>query len=188
MYISKFLLNRQKIFNPAEISAVIESYLQKDAREPGKDYIYRLEWYKIGVVVPVLVYSTTLPEMRVQKEFQLIEAGMGKLADVKKGNKTNFSVFLVPDFKKNISIDDDFEEICEWFKHELKYAAIVKEIDHGPDNCIFYEINSKNLKQQTITLHGQLAVTNAAKLEKLCSQAIGQCAELGCGLLHIPKM
>jgi hypothetical protein len=185
MHISKFLLNRQKIFNPWEIHKAIETYFPQKTVKPGKDYFYRLEWYKIGVVVPVTVYSKLKPEMQVLKEFQLFESNETDLVSANNGDKVSFSVFLVPDKIKNFEPDRDFDAVCEWFKTRLKDAAEVSEIEHGPDNCLYYDLDDKKLTQQTITLKGQLVVKNKEKLEKICSSALGLHPELGCGLLYI---
>ncbi len=51
MYQSKFLLNRQKIINAADIAPAIAKYFEYLPQTQRK-FIYRMEWYRIGVVVP----------------------------------------------------------------------------------------------------------------------------------------
>ena len=184
MYISKFLLNRQKIYNPIDIDSAIAGYFPEKAKA-GKDYLYRLEWYKIGVVVPVVVYSKKAPQMLVNKEFQLIESEKKEDIGLSKGEITKFSIFLIPNKIKNFDPVEDFDSVCLWFKKELNGAATVEEIKHGPDNCIFYNENVENYSLQTITLSGTLSVDSPEKIETLTLQPMGQKPELGCGLLYL---
>jgi hypothetical protein len=184
MYVSKFLLNRQKIFDPIGISAAIESHFGGRSK-PGKDYIYRLEWYKIGVSVPVIVYSSNMPKMRVNKEFQLLETRKASPIKTSEDNTAKFSIFLVPDFIDYFEPDTDFEKISNWFSKKLENAGKILEVDHGPDNCIFYRQNQKEHKQQTITLKGKIEIKNSDRLEQLCSKPVGTRADLGCGLLYL---
>lgn len=183
MYVSKFLLNRQKIFNPWQIHEFLQSHFTQTGLVAGKDYIYRLEWYKIGISVPVLVYSQHRPEMRVCKEFQLFECEERANMLESQAARKEFSIFLVPDFAAEFCPENDFDKILTWFKKKLKGAAEIEEIESGPNNCIYYDIDEKSYSQQTITLKGTLKITNPAKLEKLLQTAIGQKPELGCGLL-----
>ena len=183
MYISKFLLNRQKIFNPWQIHEVLESHFENTSPVAGRDYIYRLEWYKIGISVPVMVYSNIRPKMRVCKEFQLFECEKCENLLPKHTQSKDFSIFLVPDFATDFCPEEDFERIVKWLKSKLKDAAEIEKAEAGPSNCIYYDIGEKSYSQQTINLQGTLLIKDREKLEKLLQTAIGQKAELGCGLL-----
>ncbi|MGM0599841.1 MAG: type I-E CRISPR-associated protein Cas6/Cse3/CasE [Candidatus Rifleibacteriota bacterium] len=184
MYVSKFLLNRQKIYNPPDINRAISGYFPEET-QAGKDYLYRLEWYKIGVVVPVLVYSKTAPKMHVNKEFQLFESGKKDKSELSPGESKRFSIFLVPNRNKNFDPVKNFDSVCSWFAKQLKDAAEIREVKHGPDNCIYYIENDKNYSQQTITLSGTLAIQSPDQLEALTLKPLGQKPELGCGLLYL---
>lgn len=181
MYVSKFLLNRQKIFNTAEIIDAIGSYFDTENAEPGIDYFYRLEWYKIGVAVPVIVYSKFMPKMKVMKELQLFESEhMPQLSDE---SELRFSLFAVPD---GFVFSDPVEQmplIEKWLKQKLKGAAKVTYMASGPHNCLFYNINGEEHTQQTVTLNGTLKVTDYSKLSQLRAKPLGLRPELGCGLL-----
>ncbi|GAB4273457.1 MAG: hypothetical protein Kow0029_13180 [Candidatus Rifleibacteriota bacterium] len=185
MFVSKFLLNRQKIFNAYDIHKAIESYFPAKNIIPGEDYQYRLEWYKIGIVVPVIVYSRIKPEMKLMKEFQLIESEEKPLAPFQNGDIARFSIFVVPENFENLDVERDFEKVRSWLKTYLKKAAIVSECFHGPDNCIYYDKDGIALSQQTITLKGSLQVKDPDKLEMICQTALGKFPELGCGLLYL---
>lgn len=181
MYASKFLLNRQKMFNPAEIIGAIGSYFETEQAEPGIDYFYRLEWYKIGVVVPVIVYSKFMPKMKVMKELQLFESiHMPQLPDE---SKVRFSLFAVPD---GFDFSDPVEQmplIENWLKQKLNGAAKISTIANGPNNCLFYNIDGKEHKLQTVTLNGTLEIIDYSKLNQLRTKPLGLRPELGCGLL-----
>ena len=183
MFVSKFLLNRQKIFNSWEIHKVLESHFPGVETVAGRDYLYRLEWYKIGISVPVLVYSKQRPEMRVCKEFQLFECEERPSLLPADMTECEFSIFLVPDFATDFCPEHDFEKILAWFKEKLEGSAEIMTSESGPNNCIYYDLQDKSYSQQTINLKGTLQIKNRKKLEKLLHTAIGLKPELGCGLL-----
>jgi hypothetical protein len=183
MFVSKFLLNRQKIFNSWEIHRVLESHFPGVEMIAGQDYLYRLEWYKIGISVPVLVYSKQRPEMRVCKEFQLFECEECPSLLPADMTECEFSIFLVPDFATDFCPEHDFEKILAWFKEKLEGSAEIMTSESGPNNCIYYDLQDKSYSQQTINLKGTLQIKNRKKLEKLLHTAIGLKPELGCGLL-----
>lgn len=182
MFVSKFLLNRQKIFNPWQIHQAIESHFPSEKMVAGRDYLYRLEWYRIGISVPVLVYSQRPVQPMLCKEFQLIDTVGRETIFDRQRSDADFSIFLVPDFSKDFCPADDFDRIVDWFGNRLCSAATIEMIEHGPDNCLYYEVNGENHSQQTITLKGKIRIQDHKALESLQNSCIGQMPELGCGL------
>lgn len=185
MFVSKYLLNRQKIFNTWQIHKAIETYFPENNRKAGIDYVYRLEWYKIGVVVPIIVFSKTRPSADILKECQLFEVEERNLSPIEEGKEVEFSIFLVPSFSNQFDPESDFKKTRKWFDNELKGAAKIVDLKHGPDNCLYYDIEDQSFTQQTTTLKGKMVVMNHEKLELVCSSCIGSFPELGCGLLHL---
>lgn len=184
MYQSKFLLNRQKIFNPLEIHTAIASHFAHLPKAERDRFFYRLEWYKIGVVVPMLVYSAARPEMKLMPECQLIESG--PLTELPaSADQLNFALFAVPGSEIELEGEIDEKNVADWLQQKLKGAAAVTETAFGPNNCIYYQKNDEEHHQQTVTIKGTLKVKNIARLEKLRRKPLGQCPELGCGMLYL---
>jgi hypothetical protein len=179
MFVSKLLLNRQKIFNPAEIFQAISSYFS-GSRKKSPAFFYRLEWYKIGVVVPVLVYSESRPEMKRFPECQLLETT--EISPVTGSNELDYSIFAVPDIGKDWDTLDH-ELLQNWLQNKLNQAAIISSCQLGPNNCLYYEKNGKEQRQQTVTMRGTLQVTDPERLEAIRRKPLGLAQELGCGLL-----
>lgn len=186
MYQSKFLLNRQKIFNPLDIRAALSSYFSHLPEHMRNSFFYRLEWYKIGVVIPMLVYSKGRPEMKIMPECQLLETS--RLPDLPAEKETlDFSIFAVPPFFSDETSMMDENKITEWLQQELSGAAVLCENTFGPNNCIYFEKNGNEYQQQTVTIKGTIKITDLHKLEKIRSNPIGHAVELGCGLLHLQE-
>lgn len=185
MFQSKFLLNRQKIFNPWEIHLCLKNYLPANANKPGKDFFYRLEWYKIGVVVPLIMFSKACPETKVLEECQIFETKEFDVINEQPGSKLEFSLFAHPNFKHKWDAQDDEELIFEWFKDKTKEAGKVTNLKTGPNNTVYYEKDDKKHSFQTVTISGILEVNSVKELNKLASKPIGLGAEFGCGLLLI---
>lgn len=181
MYESKLLLNRQKIFNPLEIQEALASYFAP-VGAAAEDFFYRLEWYKIGVVVPMIMYSQQMPVMKRFPECQLLETH--PLPELNKASQLNFKLFVVPDFKKDWDTTDE-TEIKNWLQQKLKDAAVIKNCSFGPNNCIYYNQNGVDNQQQTVTIKGSLQIRNPGKLETIRRNPIGKATELGCGLLYL---
>jgi len=178
MYKSKLLLNRQKIFNPVEIYQALSSYFNG----PEKLF-YRLEWYKIGVVVPMLMYSSTRPLIKAFPECQLLESSeLEVLPDDLE--QADFAVFAVPDLKKKWDTTDT-DLLTEWLQKKLKSAAEIVDISFGPNNCIYYNQNETEHQLQTVTMKGKLRINDTSKLDNLRRSPVGLSHELGCGLLLI---
>lgn len=186
MFQSKFLLNRQKIFNPLEIHTAIASYFSHLPDPQSVKFFYRLEWYKIGIVVPLLVYSTEKPLMKLMPECQLLEtATLDALpADAE---TLDFAIFAVPAPGKASEADFD-ETIAEkWLQKQLKGAATLTETGFGPNNCLYYEKGGVDHRQQTVTIKGSMKVKDLNQLEEIRRQPLGKCSELGCGLLYLTR-
>lgn len=183
MFQSKFLLNRQKIFNPWEIHLCLKDYLPTSANETGKDFFYRLEWYKIGVVVPLIMYSKACPETKILEECQIFETKEIDVIAANKGTKLEFSLFAHPKLSHEWDAQDDEEEILEWFTNKAKKAGKVSNLKTGPNNTVYYENNDIKNSFHTVSISGLLEVNSVKELTKLVSQPIGLGAEFGCGLL-----
>lgn len=178
MYKSKLLLNRQKIFNPVEIYDALASYFP----EPEKLF-YRLEWYKIGVVVPLLMYSENRPVIKAFPECQLLETN--EIEELPSDlSEADFSIFAVPDIKKKWDTTET-DLLTDWLKKKLKPAAEITDISFGPNNCLYYNLNDTEHQLQTVTMKGQLKIKDASKLDSLRRMPLGLSHELGCGLLFI---
>lgn len=183
MYISKFLLNRQKILNPPEIYTAVASYFSDLPENEAPKFFYRLEWYKIGISVPFSVYSKTAPVMRLMPECQLLETNeLTPLADQK---YYDFALFAAPPFKKELEPMADEKQIIDWLQGELKDSAIIVNHKLGPNNRICYESKGKQLQLQTVSINGTLQVNDLARLDRLRQTPLGKSSELGCGLLQL---
>ncbi|EKD82500.1 MAG: hypothetical protein ACD_39C01250G0002 [uncultured bacterium] len=181
MYVSKFLLNRQKIVNPPDIKLAIASYFTGQTAEP--DFFYRLEWYKIGISIPFTVYSATAPVMKLMPECQLLEtAALGALENQK---YQDFALFAAPPFDREWDPCTDEKKIIAWLKKELAGAAVILNHRLGPNNRIYYEVDGEHRQQQTVTISGTLQVENLSILDQLRQKPLGNCTELGCGLLQL---
>lgn len=186
MYQSKFLLNRQKIFNPLEIHAAVASYFKHLPAASQWEFFYRLEWYKIGVVVPFTVYSSEKPLMKLMPECQLLDSN--SLDELPADTETfAFAIFAVPTIKTGNDSQLDENAINDWLKKELAGAATINDTTFGPNNCLYYEKDGVDCQQQTVTIKGSLKVKDRKKLDKIRRQPIGLCAELGCGMLYLEK-
>jgi len=179
MHISKFLRNRHKIVNPTEIKTAIASYLS----EPATKFFYRLEWYKIGISVPFIVYSDIAPTMRLMPECQLLETA--PLATLDDEKYYDFSLFAVPPFDHDWDPSTDEKKIVTWLKKELSGAATVLNLHFGPNNRIYFEIDGEHKQQQTVAITGTLQVQDINKLNLIRQTPLGNCSDLGCGLLSL---
>lgn len=182
MYESKLLLNRQKIFNPLEIQEALASYFEPARAIAGTDFFYRLEWYKIGVVVPMIMYSRQMPVMKRFPELQLLETH--PLPELTRVSQLDFKLFAVPDIKTDWETTDEVE-IISWLQKELKGAAIVKDCCFGPNNCIYFNQDGIEKQQQTVTIKGTLQIIDRIRLENIRRNPVGKSTELGCGLFFI---
>jgi hypothetical protein len=183
MYISKFLLNRQKIINPPEIQAAIASYFSDQPTQQPAKFFYRLEWYKIGISVPFIVYSETAPVMHLMPECQLLESSdLPSLADQK---YYDFAIFAAPPFTHDWDPSADEKKIIAWLQKELKGAATLINQRLGPNNRIYYEMAGEQLQLQTVNINGTLQVNDIDKLDQLRQRPLGEHPELGCGLLQL---
>ncbi len=183
MFISKLLLNRQKIFNPGEIHEALARYFPQPETAGEKtepQFFYRLEWYKIGVVVPIIMYSQQRPTLISFPECQLISTE--KLPPLQPETTYDFSIFAVPELKKWDPAENQ-DAITSWLQKKLNGAAKISDCEFGPNNCIYYQKNSREKSQQTVTIRGSLRVTNKTALEEARAYPIGNNYELGCGLL-----
>ncbi|MDD2998313.1 MAG: type I-E CRISPR-associated protein Cas6/Cse3/CasE [Erysipelotrichia bacterium] len=186
MYQSKFLINRQKIFNPCDIRAALSSYFAHLSQHQRDSFFYRLEWYKIGVVIPLIVYSKGRPEMKIMPECQLLETG--RLSELPADTKTlGFSIFAVPPFLSATASSIDEKQVTEWLQNELSGAAVICDSTFGPNNCIYFEKDGNECQQQTVTIKGNITITDLRQLEAIRCTPLGQAVELGCGLLHLQE-
>lgn len=184
MYQSKFLLNRQKIYNPPEINTAIASHFEHLPAPQRGRFFYRLEWYKIGVVVQMLVYSEVRPMMKMMPECQLIETGeLDNLPLI--AETLDFAIFLAP--PAGIMPGDEIDEaaIITWLQKQLGKTATIINYGFGPNNCIYYNEGGEDRQQQTVTIKGILKVLNRDALDRLRQKPIGRAIELGCGLLYL---
>lgn len=182
MFVSKFLLNRQKIVNPPDIYRAVASYFTDQTPEAPK-FFYRLEWYKIGISVPFTVYSKTSPVMQLMPECQLFETT--ELLALENQKYQDFALFAAPPFDQDWDPVADESKIIDWLKKELAGAATIVNYKIGPNNRIYYEADGEHQQQQTVNINGTLKVEYLSKLDLLRQNPLGTCFELGCGLLQL---
>lgn len=182
-YCSKYLLNRQKIIRPDQIFKAIEKYFEY-LPENKRKFIYRVEWFHMGISVPVTVYSKMQPLMQVFKECQMYE--LNQLEELpNNGSEMNFSIFVVPS-KNNKEYDE--ATLNKWFEKKLDGIAQIKKIEFGPNNCIYYTKDDDTQESlQTYTIKGRLKIVNGDELEKIREKCIGYYSQFGVGLLELKK-
>ena len=186
MYQSRFLLNRQKIFNPLDIHTAIASHLgHLPAAERG-GFFYRLEWYRIGISVPMLVYSNARPLMKVMPECQLLETTRLEQLPAH-ASSLAFMLFAVPEPASAIENSIDEKAVADWLQKQLGEAATLTDTQFGPNNCLYYQKSDGEHQQQTVSIKGTMKVNDLASLETLRRQPLGACSELGCGLLYLSE-
>ncbi len=183
---NKFLLNRQKIFNPLEIHSAVASYFTHLPTADRQKFFYRLEWYKIGISVPMLVYSEFKPQMQLMPECQLLETSELVALPVS-AKEYDFSIFAVPGKDANLENEINEPEVINWLQNYLDGAATVTEAGLGPNNCLYYQKKDREHHQQTVTIKGSLRANDAIRLDLLRRQPAGNCSELGCGLLLLTE-
>ncbi len=180
MYQSQFLLNRQKITSPIDIYPAIAGYFSHLRADRRGKIFYRLEWYRIGIVVPLLVYSDSLPLMQRLPACQLTTTA--DLPDLpKSADQLEFSLFAVPDSRHKDTADES--AAVRWLQKQLGSSAILTDTKIGPNNCLYFSIDGDERQQQTVTIKGTMQVCDRAGLEKIRRHPLGDCIELGCGLL-----
>lgn len=186
MYHSTFLVNRQMITDPGQIKSALMKYSSTDGTT-FSDFFYRLEWYRIGISIPMDVYSTKEPLLKLVPECQL--TGTGMLEDLSPDTDVyDFKIFIIPykNTDKNEDLDHSF--INSWLQKKLGNNAKIIESELGPNNRIYYKTNPTDaiMEQiQSYTLRGKLKCKNLKKLDEIRQKPIGYYHELGCGLLMI---
>lgn len=184
MYHSTFIVNRQMITDSSQIVESLNKYLSSSGKK-FTNFFYRLEWYRIGISIPMVVYSEEEPVLQLRPECQL--TGSNPLPWLEENAKTfDFKIFLIP-FKnagKNEDLDHKFIE--SWLQKKLKGAAKIIKSELGPNNRIYYKTSpdSDEMKQiQSYSLRGQLEYVDLKKLESIRKKPLGYYPNLGCGLL-----
>ena len=172
------------ITEPSQIMTSLSLYKDNDGNK-FENFFYRLEWYRIGISIPMDLYSAKMPVFQLRPECQLTHSE--KLQELPKDlDEGYFKIFIIP-YKtatKNEDLDSDF--INNWFKKQIKGAASVIESEFGPNNRLYYKKrpDDKELSQiQSYSLKGKLKVIDSQKLELIRSKPLGYYKELGCGLL-----
>ena len=186
MYHSTFLVNRQMITEPSQIKSSLERYLSKEGG-PIKGFFYRLEWYRIGISIPMDVYSEKMPLFQLRPECQLTHSEkLSKLtSDV---DEIKFKLFAIPYKRVEKNEDLDLEFFKKWFQKKIKGVASLVSLELGPNNRIYYKQkpNDTSLSQiQSYSLKGVLKCIDVEKLEALRQKPLGYYDNLGCGLLML---
>ena len=70
MYHSTFLVNRQMITDLSQIMTSLSLYKDNDGNK-FENFFYRLEWYRIGISIPMDLYSEKMPAFQLRPECQL---------------------------------------------------------------------------------------------------------------------
>ncbi len=187
MYHCTYLVNRQMITEPSQIMTSLQKYVSEEDGKPMSDFIYRLEWYRIGISIPMDVYSEKRPVLQLRPECQLtsveeLEALPAKMKEA------SFKIFIVPykAIEKNEDLDKAFIE--GWLQKKLKGIAEITESMLGPNNRIYFKDQPDDVEMtqiQSYTLRGELKVLDSKKLDTIRKKALGYYSELGCGMLVI---
>ena len=187
MYHCTYLVNRQMITEPSQIVTSLQKYVSEEDGKPMTNFQYRLEWYRIGISIPMDVYSEKRPVLQLRPECQL--TSVEELESLPENLKeASFKIFIVPhkSLEKNEDLDQAFIE--KWFQNKLKGIAEITDSTFGPNNRIYFKANPGDeamTQLQSYTLRGELKVKDSTKLEALRRKPIGYYSELGCGMLMI---
>ncbi len=168
----------------SQIKSSLEKYLSNEGG-PIKGFFYRLEWYKIGISIPMDVYSEKMPIFQLRPECQLTHSEeLSKLPlDT---DEIKFKLFAIPFKTAEKNEDLDCEYFKKWFQKKIKGAASLVSLELGPNNRIYYKQKPKDasLSQiQSYSLKGILKCIDVEKLEALRQKPLGYYDNLGCGLL-----
>ena len=184
MYHSTYLVNRQMITDPSQVKTALSRYVTAGG-EKMSNFFFRLEWYRIGISIPMDVYSEKMPVLQLRPECQLTHCE--KLPELPADtDKIGFKIFIIP-YKtaaKNEDLSEDF--IKSWFIKQLKESASLLDAELGPNNRLYYRTKPEDteIKQiQSYTLKGHLKVNDVKKLDKIRCKPLGYYDDLGCGLL-----
>lgn len=170
----------------SQVQLSLNKYTTSNGKDIGR-FFYRLEWYRIGISIPMDVYSEKMPVFQLRPECQLTHTEeLQELASNTKEIK--FKIFVIPykTVDKNEDLTDDF--LKNWFKKKIKGAAELLTVETGPNNRIYYKKKpeDKILQQiQSYSLKGKLKCLDSKKLEILRQSPIGYYDNLGCGLLDL---
>ena len=184
MYHSTYLVNRQMITDPSQVKTALSKYVTAGG-ETMTNFFYRLEWYKIGISIPMDVYSEKMPVLQLRPECQLTHCE--KLPELPADtDKIGFKIFIIPykTASKNEDLSEDF--IKSWFEKQLKSSATIIDSELGPNNRLYYRLKPEDteIKQiQSYTLRGHLKCNDVKKLDKIRCKPLGYYDDLGCGLL-----
>lgn len=172
------------ITDTSQINTSLKKYLSADGKKLD-NFFFRLEWYKIGISIPMDVYSEKMPIFQLRPECQLTHSeNLPELpADT---DKIGFKIFIIPykTASKNEDLSEDF--IKSWFIKQLKGSATIIDSELGPNNRLYYRLKPEDteMKQiQSYTLRGHLKCNDVKKLDKIRCKPLGYYDNLGCGLL-----
>lgn len=174
------------ITEPSQIKTSLEKYVSAEDGKP-LHFLYRLEWYRIGISIPMDVYCDKEPALQIRPECQLTNTEEFSVLS-EEADEVSFKLFAVPykTAKKNEDLENEFLE--EWLKKELKGVAQLDSIEFGANNRIYYKSkpSDSTLSQiQSYSLKGRLKVIDREKLFELLKTPVGYYPELGCGMLLI---
>ncbi len=184
MYHCTFLVNRQMITDPSQVKTALSNYKSPDG-ENLSNFFYRLEWYRIGISIPMDVYSEKMPVLQLRPECQLTHCE--KLDSLNENtDRISFKLFAIPYKNPDKNEDLDEEYLKSWFVKQLKGSAKLMDSEFGPNNRLYYRSKpeDKNFNQiQSYSLKGHLKVNDVKKLESIRQKPLGYYDNLGCGLL-----
>lgn len=172
------------ITDPSQVKTALSQYLSADG-EKMTNFFYRLEWYRIGISIPMDVFSEKMPVLQLRPECQLTHSE--KLEELPiDTDKIKFKLFAIP-YKaaaKNEDLDEEF--LKSWLTKQLKNSAEIETIEYGPNNRLYYKTKPEdtNIKQiQSYSIRGILKCLDAKKLDLIRQKPLGYYDNLGCGLL-----
>ncbi len=188
MFVSKYLVNRQRITDAGKIQPALDKYFP-DAKGKSSKCFFRLEWYRIGISIPMIAYSNEYPKQELRPECQLIE--VEELQPISaKTQELNFKVFIAPSKSLEKCEDWEDEDIVKFLGKKLEGCAEIISSEVGPNNRLYFKSSPEDVNMtqlQVYNIKGKIKVLDVKKLDKLRSKPLGYHPELGLGLLLLEE-
>ena len=190
--LSKFLLNRQKITDPARVLPALREAFPDGTAGSGP-LLFHAEWGRIGVSIPLHVQSLVHPKVVPIEGLHLYESQVDAPGEVT-DREVPFQLCAHPASATEEEIPEDEEQLLEWLKRRFSGAATLINADIGPRNTLYYEAPAGDATAQqapgrprrraeTVVFRGRAQVIDPQKWHKLRLAGVGPLPHLGCGLI-----